>query len=174
MLQNRCFLIRVHIPSTNPPTEESLFLLYFLLTTARRRKNLIIVNYCTLEFTVCFDILQGMQIGPILPYCLWMSKEEISVAMRSDARPPLWWFSASDVKYTVAANLVKFPNSDKPPLLPRSQIHEILNLTFKCSLKNGPDSQPLSLLLCGWKRHITSFNPENFSPGLGKIGLIST
>lgn len=82
--------------------------------------------------------------------------------MQSDARPPLRWFSASDVKYTVAANMVKFPNSDKTPLLPRSQFHEILNLTFKCSAKNAPDSQTLSLLLCGWKLYIWSFNPESF------------
>lgn len=49
----------------------------------------------------------------MLVYCLWMNKEEISVAMLRGALLPTLWFSASDVRFTVAANLVKFLYSDK-------------------------------------------------------------
>lgn len=49
----------------------------------------------------------------MLVYCLWMNKEEISVAMLRGALLPTLWFSASDVRFTVAANLVKFLYSDE-------------------------------------------------------------
>ncbi len=73
---------------TNLPTVSMFLAFLFFCQLLCVVGNLIIVNYCTLEFTVSFYILLGIQIGPILEYCLWMNKEEISVAMLRDAPPP--------------------------------------------------------------------------------------
>lgn len=73
-----------------------------------------------------------------------MNKEEISVAMLSDAPPPPFdGLVQSDVKYTVAANLVKFLHSDKTPLLPRSQFLKIIYLSLSAH-PNTPLTYSLS------------------------------
>ena len=51
---------------------------------------------------------------------------------------PALWFSASDVRFTVAANLVKFLYSDKKTTVIAS-FPVSLDLSFKCSSEDTAD-----------------------------------
>lgn len=61
------------------------------------------------------------------------------------------WFSASDVRYTVAANLMRFLYSNKSLLLHHSHL---LKIPIKCSSKKYIWQQPLSAWYCRWEVNI--------------------
>lgn len=104
----------VVVQSTNPPTE-SMILVHFILTTAFGLETWL--SFTTVHINLQF--LSGY-INWTHKWILLVNDQRRNFHCNAPTTTPPKWFSASDVRYTVAAKLM-VPIFKITPLLPRSQ-----------------------------------------------------
>lgn len=144
MLQNLCLINQVHIP-TNPPTisvlllQVSFFVLVFCKLPWVWSGNLIIIYYWSFWYYAGYIYAYVY----IYRYIYWTHTQILLVnAERQNlscnakgCSSSQQWFSASNVRYTVAANQVKILYPNNTPLLPNSWFLKIHNLSVSAHSK---------------------------------------